>query len=758
MFVRASTDNNKNINSANGVFLPSNWVSTKNASAQGLIGVTSVFTSKLVNDARWSYGVYSGRLNIPSTSECPDPVYCIGLGGPRFSTTLSSFVIGNNLNTPQNRVLRTYQLVDNLSWQKGSHRIRIGGEWEHLYGQGHWAFLEPAFATLWDPLHILAFIQGTGGFPNSPFVPLYNALPDSLKLNATGTGPLRPGLLPTYADILRLPLAGFATGVGDPGQPQQFNFDVASHNNRYRIYFADQWRVNQRFTVNYGLAYSYEDKLLNHDLDRPRILSPLLAGDLDAPKPDRNNFGPSLGFAWDLRGNGKTVIRGGAGVYHDSNLFWTRLNERAYIGPSGNGRYIIPGTLFADAEFPNGRQFASFPTAYSGTRFVAELPALRGIALGLLGNGRDLSVRGVERLKTTGEPGFGAVADPGTVTPYSMNFSLGVQRELMQNLAVTADFVMRRSVKFGGQHALFFIDRNRYNRARITAVDPVTGRGDTRPNPIIPQCAGTQFLDPRAQCSIGSISISHSGAMYRYTGLHVKVDKRFSNRYLFVGSYALSKFTGHNGVINFDNFYEADDYQGSDRTHRFTFSGFMELPSYGGDNRFVRALVNTWKVGLISQIVSKPPLATVISGVDHDGDGNNTLILPGASFRSFGRDLSESKLRELVDQYNKTFPTAVTGKRTTRDQVIPVITLPANFDNGDTFISQDLRLTRQFKLYERLQLELIGEVFNLFNVSNLSGYSGTLNGANFGQPSDRAGGVFGTGGPRAFQIAARLTF
>src|SRR5690606_25218203 len=122
------------------------------------------------------------------------------------------------------------------------------------------------FITLWDPISILQVIQGTGG-ANSPFVPLYNALPDSLKLNATLTGPLVPGLLPTYQDILKLPLAGFATGVGDPGQPQSFRQPQASRNDRYRVFFNDAWQVHPCFTLTYGISYSYEDNILNHDLD-----------------------------------------------------------------------------------------------------------------------------------------------------------------------------------------------------------------------------------------------------------------------------------------------------------------------------------------------------------------------------------------------------------------------------------------------------------------------------------------------------------
>ncbi|MCI0525271.1 MAG: TonB-dependent receptor, partial [Acidobacteria bacterium] len=740
-FFRFSTDNNKNFAGANGIFLPSNWVDTKNVSTQGLLGVTSVFTPKVVNDFRYSYGFYSGRLNIPFES-CTDPIACIGLGQMQVRTTLSDFIIGNNLNTPQNRVLRTYQLTDTVSWQKSSHRLRFGGEWEHFNGIGHWAFLEPGLAVVWDPLHLLAFQAHPQLGPAARAI--YASLPDSLKLNATGTGPLVPGRFPTFNEIMQLPLFQFLEGIGDPGQPQQFRVEDARRNDRFRLFIVDQWRVREGFTLNLGLSWSMETNVLNHDLDRPAILSSLVGGDLSAPKRDKNNFGPSIGFAWDVNNNGKMVIRGGGGIYHDSNLFWTRLNERAYVGPSGNGRYILPESFFASLR-PDLNNTRRFPTNYRGTNLLADLATFQALSLGFLGNGQDLSVRGVERLKTIGEAGFGAIFDPNTVTPYSMNVSAGIQRELMQNLAISADFVMRRSVKFGGQHALFFVDRNRFNG--------VAG-------PVIPRCQGAQLLDPKAICSTGAIAVAHSGGMFRYTGLHVKMDKRFSNRYLFVASYALSKYSGFNGVINYDNLYEADGYQGADRTHKFTFSGFMDLPTYGGDNRFLRGMFNSWSVGLISQFNSKPALTTTV-GVDHDGDGIGTFILPGATFRSFGRNVDKKQLQELVAQYNANFA----GKPAPRGNPFPTINLPAGFDHGDYFISQDIRLTRNIKFSENVTLQLIGEAFNLFNISNLAGYQGGLNSGCeefpqgcYGIPQDRAGGVFGTGGPRAFQIAARLSF
>lgn len=743
-FVRFSTDNNHNVN-ADGTTMRSFWVPTRNVSTQILGSLISVFTPSLVNDFRYSYSFYSGRLKIPTTQDCPDPVACIGLGGPQTFTTLApQFIIGNNINVPQNRVLRTYQMTDTLNWQKGSHRLRFGGDWEHFYGVGSWAFLEPSLNVPYDPLHLLALVAGTTGPVQGAILGYYNSLPASVRLNATGTAPLN-STIPTYADILQLPIYTFLTGIGDSGQPQAFNLQTASHNNRIRAFFADQWRVSSRLTLDYGVAYSIETNILNHDLDRPKILAPLLGGDLSAPKRDKNNFDPSLGFAWDVKGDGKTVIRGGAGVYHDANLFWTRLNERAYVGPSGNGRSIVPASFYGlDRQNPTTFITSIFTnTVLTGAKLNAILPALRAATLAQFGSGKDLSVRGVELLKTTGDKNLGGIFSPDTVSPYAISVSAGIQRQLASNLVVSGDFVMRRSLHFGGLHNTMIVDQNHFF---------------AKNGPVIPACVGAQAADPKALCSTGSIAVSHSAANYRYTGLHVKVNKRFSDRYSFTASYALSKYTGFNSVgngpINTNNFHEGDDYQGADRRHRLTFSGFVDLPTYKGDSGFARGALNGWQLGLIMPWISSPPLANLINNVDLDGDGINTLILPGGTFNGFGTRYGADGLRDLVKQFNANFA----GKLTSRGQPIPVITLPAVIDNGDTFMSQDVRLTRNISITEKLNLQLIGEVFNVLNISNLAGYSGILNAANYAQPTTRAGGTFGSGGPRAFQLAARLQF
>ena len=96
--------------------------------------------------------------------------------------------------------------------------------------------------------------------------------------------------------------------------------------------------------------------------------------------------------------------------------------------------------------------------------------------------------------------------------------------------------------------------------------------------------------------------------------------------------------------------------------------------------------------------------------------------------------------------------------RTPFNQIINPISLPDSFSNGDSFVSQDLRLTKRVALKEPLSLSLMLEGFNILNVANLTGYSNILNQPNYGQASARVGQVFGTGGPRAFQFGTRLEF
>jgi hypothetical protein len=314
-------------------------------------------------------------------------------------------------------------------------------------------------------------------------------------------------------------------------------------------------------------------------------------------------------------------------------------------------------------------------------------------------------------------------------------------------------------------------------------------------NPIIPVCtSAAQLNTPKFPCSSSLILGYWSGISTRYTGLLMKLDKRFANGWQFTGSYALSRYTnnvnvGVNGV-SLDNLYETAGIAGNDVPHRFTFSGFYEIPTYKGSNRFLRGLANSWQLGLISDMRTSPPLNPTL-GLDIDGDGISRYTLPGLKWNGFGRGVSADDIRAAVEKHNadvisraKPVPANATaaqiaqctvfvngarmcGARTPQNQVIPLIQLPTTFANGDPFFSQDMRLTRIIMLKEKIRISLIAEGFNVFNFANLSGYGSGLNALaapgqvqqlTFGQPSNRVNQIFGTGGPRAFQFAARVTF
>ena len=783
-YLRYSLDRNTNL--AGGGNLESTWTSSKNYADQSNLGITSVLRPTLVNEFRYSYSFYSNRLRPPDEKECTNPQYCFNLNGPRIGGF--GLTLGNDNNVTQSRLLRTYQLNENIYWQKGAHRIRFGGNWEHLYGHGTWARIFQGTFNLFSPDTLLT--QNTA---------LYAALPASLRTTTAG--------LPTFADILKLPVTGnISISVGDARQPPAYRGKQAARNNAYRLYFQDTWQIKPKLNFSYGIAWSFDDNIISHDLDKPEYLRPLLGGanaNLSPTRYDYNNFQPSVGLNWAL--NNKMSFRLGSGIYHASpNSFYTRLGERGFIGPAGNG--LVPFNS-AQVANPFAGQLATGvpaqpatlnftqPTTFTGQNAITLIPALRSELASRWGTGTDLSIRGIDVTKQAlGAAGEGIFMSDLT-TGYTFHVTAGVQREVARNMILTADFVMRRAIKFGGTEAGFGVDINRFQRPRVTATDPVTGVVTFVQNPIIPVCASAAQLNtPKFPCSSSLILGYWSGISTRYTGLLVKLDKRFANGWQFTGSYALSRYTtnvnvGVNGV-SLDNLYETAGIAGNDVPHRFTFSGFYEIPTYKGSNRFLRVLANSWQLGLISDMRTSPPLNPNL-GLDIDGDGISRYTLPGLKWNGFGRGVSAEDVRTAVEKHNadvisraKAVPanataaqiaqctvfvngTRMCGARTPQNQVIPLIQLPATVANGDPFFSQDVRLTRIITVREKLRISLIAEGFNVFNFANLSGYSSGLNAlaapgqvqqATFGQPSNRVNQIFGTGGPRAFQFAARVTF
>ena len=124
----------------------------------------------------------------------------------------------------------------------------------------------------------------------------------------------------------------------------------------------------------------------------------------------------------------------------------------------------------------------------------------------------------------------------------------------------------------------------------------------------------------------------------------------------------------------------------------------------------------------VSKVLSGPPFRAQLFGLDLNGDGTINDLLPGTGWNELGRGVDAAGLREIVERFNST----VAGGLTPAGRPIPRVTLPSSFRFGDSVFSQDLRVAKIFRFSDRYELNVFGEVFNLFNVANLDGYGVNL--------------------------------
>ena len=136
---------------------------------------------------------------------------------------------------------------------------------------------------------------------------------------------------------------------------------------------------------------------------------------------------PSLGVAWALGPSGRTVLHAGAGVYHERIDFFFPYLERGPLGPSGNGRVAVDGSLV-------GIDFRSTPTAFRGADLLSVLPGLRAGLESRLGDGTDPSVRAIEVLKQGDR-----IYAPDQRAPYGVHLTAG-QVATMTLVAVALSF------------------------------------------------------------------------------------------------------------------------------------------------------------------------------------------------------------------------------------------------------------------------------------------------------------------------------
>ena len=474
-------------------------------------------------------------------------------------------------------------------------------------------------------------------------------------------------------------------------------------------FIQDNWRVNPQLSLNLGLRYELDTDVKN--VSRVDELNPLILSFLKGTRSrDKNNFAPRVGFNYSSK-DGSTSVHAGYGIYYDRVTLEIQTLERGLDGRAlpvevraGNVFFIPPPFLFDPV---NGVFPPPAPTlAHPFTGFVL--------------------------------PGAGAgginIIDNDMQNPMVHQINVGVQRELGGNLAVRADYV--RNV---GTHFII---------GRVIGTVPF--------NPVV----GGPDIVKNLESSVRT----------KYDGLLVSLERRFANRYQFRASYTLSRSSNYanddqipfsNGPIDSNDLRREYGPTPNDQRHRFTFSGVFDLPA-------------DIRVSPILTVASTVPIDILLP----DGSSRVCELQRNAGTRQFH---TGAELNVALTQINaaggslcpNTDPS--TGFK-------PRVLVPLVRDDlklGDNFSSLDLRVSKIFRIGERWTVEPIAEVFNLFNVTNVLGVSnvnysgfsnvlvrdnndpasaGFLRSSSFGQPVTTAGGVFGSGGPRAFQFAARVTF
>ena len=320
---------------------------------------------------------------------------------------------GTNYIAPQSTFQERIQLRDDLTWIKGNHTIRFGGNYERTSINGQFAFAKPARIRLFDPI-------STG-----------LAIPE------------------TEADFLNFPVRDISMGIGSDILP--FNSDSSDTlNHRISFYGKDTWKLTNRFTLNYGLSYRVDSNLWNHDQGHPAIIAPVFGKGTAASPKDTNNFAPTLGFAWDVNGDGRTVVRGGAGVYYDNTIDNLRLFERADLGPPGAELFLV-GPDLTSPIFPGG-----------DGRFDLAQNVTLGQALSFISAARaNIESNAFNCTFPTSVECFGSISGPLFSTefqiPYSLQFSAGIQRELPWKMVFQGDFNYRKGV-----HEVLVYDVNHF--------------------------------------------------------------------------------------------------------------------------------------------------------------------------------------------------------------------------------------------------------------------------------------------------------
>ena len=352
------------------------------------------------------------------------------------SINIGSFTVGPNLLAPQSTPQSDHQLKYDGSKILGKHIIRFGIGWNHIQGGGFASFfrIDPQVygdsATLGDPT------------------------------------------LDTMAEVV------IGNGQGFSTTKSAFGFPAGGlgPDNRLSLYFGDAWKIRKNLTVAAGLRWERDTGRTDSDLGAIPELNAAFPGYGNPVKQPNKNFAPQLGVIWDPKGNGRTSVRGGIGLYYENVIFNNVLFDRplrektgaflqsptACYGYAAQPVSVPSGTITLDSveglDPATGKSYcaetigqaanalAAFQTAYQADIPFSLTAANPGYIGTLLADGLNEGAN---------------MFAPNYKSPRSVQINLGIQHEIRHGLIFSADYL--RNVE---THALLGIDLNRTGAAR----------------------------------------------------------------------------------------------------------------------------------------------------------------------------------------------------------------------------------------------------------------------------------------------------